>query len=185
VGNLKNRRQTRRGKRPGLAFRAFWQSYALFMRYRVSKSFEVESGHMLSKHPGRCRYPHGHSRRIDIVVSCETLDQNDMVCDFKAIKLAVGDLLDRFDHAMAVNAGDPFAKELIEGGMASRVIAFDGEDPTTEVMARRIFEEVTSALSEGRVLADPDGIEFRFPAGLVLERVRVSETSSSWAEYGL
>lgn len=155
------------------------------MRYRVCKSFEVESGHMLSKHPGRCRFPHGHSRRVDIVVSSDRLDDNDMVCDFKAIKLAVGGLLDRFDHAMAVNAGDPFAKELIEGGMASRVIAFDGEDPTTEVMARRIFEEVTGAIAEGRVLTDPDGHEFRFPTGLVLERVRVTETSSSWAEFGL
>ena len=155
------------------------------MRYRVCKSFEIESGHMLSKHPGRCRYPHGHSRRVDIVVSSEHLDGNDMVCDFKAIKLAVGDLLDRFDHAMALNAGDPFAKELIEGGMASRVIAFDGEDPTTEVMARRIFEEVTAAIAEGRVLADPDGHEFRFPDGLTLERVRLTETSSSWAEFGL
>ena len=155
------------------------------MRYRVCKSIEIESGHMLSKHPGRCRDPHGHSRRVDIVVSSEHLDGNDMVCDFKAIKLAVGDLLDRFDHAMALNAGDPFAKELIEGGMASRVIAFDGEDPTTEVMARRIFEEVTAAIAEGRVLADPDGHEFRFPAGLTLERDRLTETSSSWAEIGL
>jgi 6-pyruvoyltetrahydropterin/6-carboxytetrahydropterin synthase len=155
------------------------------MRYRVCKSFEVESGHMLSKHPGRCRYPHGHSRRIDIVVSSDHLDDNDMVCDFKAIKLAVADLLDRFDHAMALNAGDPFAKELIEGGMAGRVVVFDNEDPTTEVMARRIFEEVTGAIAEGRVLTDADGNAFGFPTGLVLERVRVTETSSSWAEYGV
>ena len=155
------------------------------MRYRVCKSFEVESGHMLSKHPGRCRYPHGHSRRVDVVVSSEHLDDNDMVCDFKAIKLAVADLLDRFDHAMALNAGDPFAKELIEGGMAGRVVVFDGEDPTTEVMARRIFEEVTGAIAEGRLLTDADGNSFGFPTGLVLERVRVTETSSSWAEYGL
>mgnify|MGYP002825437523 FL=1 len=155
------------------------------MRYRVCKSFEVESGHMLSKHPGRCRYPHGHSRRIDIVVSSERLDDHDMVCDFKAIKLAVADLLDRFDHAMALNAGDPFAKELIEGGMASRVVVFDDEDPTTEVMARRIFEEVTAAIAEGRTLTDADGNAFGFPTGLTIERVRVTETSSSWAEYGI
>ncbi len=140
---------------------------------------------MLSKHPGRCRYPHGHSRRVDVVVSSDHLDDNDMVCDFKAIKLAVGDLLDRFDHSMALNAGDPFAKELIEGGMASRVVVFDGEDPTTEVMARRIFEEVTAAIADGRVLKDPQGHEYRFPEGLTLERVRLTETSSSWAEFGV
>ncbi len=155
------------------------------MRYRVCKSFEVESGHMLSKHPGRCRYPHGHSRRVDVVVSSDRLDDNDMVCDFKAIKLAVADLLDRFDHAMALNTADPFAKKMIEGGMAARIVEFDGEDPTTEVMARRIFEEVTAAIAQDRVLTDPEGNAFGFPPGLVLERVRVTETSSSWAEYGI
>ena len=44
------------------------------MRYRICKSFEIESGHMLSKHPGRCRFPHGHSRRVDVVLSAEDLD---------------------------------------------------------------------------------------------------------------
>ena len=97
----------------------------------------------------------------------------------------VSEIGEDFDHAMALNAGDPFAKELIEGGMAGRVVVFDGEDPTTEVMARRIFEEVTGAIAEGRLLTDAEGNSFGFPTGLVLERVRVTETSSSWAEYGL
>ena len=53
------------------------------MRYRVCKSFHIESGHMLSKHPGLCRFPHGHSRRVDVVLGAETLDSSGMVCDFR------------------------------------------------------------------------------------------------------
>jgi len=155
------------------------------MRYRICKSFEVESGHMLSKHPGRCRLPHGHTRRIDLVLSSETLDESDMVCDFKALKLAVAEYLDAFDHALAVNAQDPEVPGLRGSPLGGRLIEFDGEDPTTEVMARRIFEHVEGVLSgEASVLHDELGHEYMLRSGVRLERVRVTETSSSWAEYG-
>ncbi|MFN9992611.1 MAG: 6-pyruvoyl trahydropterin synthase family protein [Phycisphaerales bacterium] len=151
--------------------------------YRVCKVFEVESGHMLMKHPGRCRFPHGHSRRVEVVVSCTELDPNDMVCDFKALKLAVGEFIDRFDHAMAVNSDDDAAKRLATDG--GRIVVFDHEDPTTEVMARRIFEYVQMQASSGAEFRDADGNVYRLPKGLKVERVRVGETSTSWAEYGI
>jgi 6-pyruvoyltetrahydropterin/6-carboxytetrahydropterin synthase len=151
------------------------------MLYRVCKSFEVESGHMLSKHPGRCKYPHGHSRRIDIIVSSPTLDANDMVCDFKALKLAVADAIDAYDHAMAMNSTDPLLPTLL--AQHARLVVYTNEDPTTEVMARRIFELVASKV--GTTLTSHDGIRYVLPASLTIERVRVTETSTSWAEYGI
>jgi len=162
------------------------------MKYRICKSFEVESGHMLSRHPGRCRLPHGHSRRIDLVLSSETLDAHDMVCDFKALKLSVAAFIDAFDHALAVNSEDPEAVRLRDSGLAGRLIEFDGEDPTTEVMARRIFEHVAGVLARAGgddpgagVYRDENGHAFELRPGVTLERVRVTETSSSWAEYGV
>jgi len=154
------------------------------MLYRVCKSFEIESGHMLSKHPGRCRFAHGHSRRVEIVLVSETLDASDMVCDFRAIKLAVAELLDAWDHAMAVNSEDP-RLEAVKGVSGDRVVVFRGEDPTTEVLARRIYTHVAERLAAGGALADADGATYRLPASARVERVRVSETSSSWAEYGV
>lgn len=154
------------------------------MKYRICKSFEVESGHMLLKHPGRCRYPHGHTRRVEVVLSGERLNENDMVCDFKAIKLALGAFLDRFDHALVVNAEDPLL-EVLQEELKERVIVFEGEDPTTEVMARRIYEHLNRQIAAGREFVDPEGTRYRLPHDLVLERVRVGETSTSWAEYGL
>lgn len=153
------------------------------MIYRVCKSFEIENGHMLSKHPGRCRLPHGHSRRVDLVISSDRLDANDMVCDFKALKLAVEDYLDQYDHALMVNADDQFLKSLPEQYRA-RLIVLEGEDPTTEVLARRIYEFVYGQISAGGTFTDHHGNAFTMPTHLTLERVRVSETSSSWAEYG-
>lgn len=154
------------------------------MVYRVCKSFEIESGHMLSKHPGRCKFPHGHSRRVDLVIASGHLGDGDMVCDFKSLKLAVEDYIDTYDHALMVNSNDPILEQLAEDTQA-RVIVCEDEDPTTEVLARRIYEYVSAQLVDGGCYTDTHGKEFVLPAGLTLERVRVTETSSSWAEYGI
>jgi 6-pyruvoyltetrahydropterin/6-carboxytetrahydropterin synthase len=154
------------------------------VKYRICKSFEVESGHMLMKHPGRCKFPHGHSRRVEVVVSAPFLDENDMVCDFKALKLAVSEFVDRFDHSLAVNSQDERAKGfLATGNLAERMILVPNQDPTTEVMARLIYEELAGKI--GQAFTAKDGNVYRLPAGLTVERVRVTETSSSWAEYGM
>ncbi len=155
------------------------------MIYRVCKSFEVETGHMLMKHEGRCRHPHGHSRRIEVVIACETLDGSDMVCDFAAIKAAVRAIIDRFDHALAVNSRDPAARALRESGSAGeRLVEFEDQDPTTEVLARHIYEELAGVLAAGGDLYGENGRTHRLRPELRLERIRVTETSSTWAEYG-
>ena len=151
--------------------------------YRVCKAFEVESGHMLSKHPGLCRFPHGHTRRVEVVLASESLDACDMVCDFKAVKLAVKGYIDRLDHAMAMNERDPLLAKL-DAATRERVVTF-AADPTTEVLAKDIFEFLAAELRSLKTYHDDRGIEYRFPAGIRLERIRVSETSSSWAEYAI
>jgi len=149
------------------------------MTYRICKSFEIESGHILSKHPGKCRFPHGHSRRIEVVLAADRLDANDMVCDFKAVKLALKTFLDSWDHALALNTDDPnFAFYQEKHG--ARVIPFLRTDPTSEVMAKTVFDELARCLAT----ANREG-DFAIPAGVRVERVRVTETSSSWAEYSV
>jgi len=148
-------------------------------KYRICKAFTVESGHMLSKHPERCRFPHGHSRRIEVVVSSDGLDANDMVVDFKALKLAVRDLIEQFDHAMAINKSDPLLAAIRETHPES-LIEFD-LDPTTEVLAKHLFDEISAVLASG-FSKKSYAIA---PGQVTLERVRVGETADSWAEYGI
>lgn len=154
-------------------------------RYRVCKVFTVESGHMLSKHPERCRFPHGHTRRIEVVVTSETLDANDMVLDFKALKLAVAEYIERLDHAMAVNSNDPML-EAIKQVHPDSLIVFENTDPTTEVLAKNVFDYISKVLREGFSGEAKSGIVYSIlPNAVSLERVRVWETPGSWAEYGL
>ncbi|MFT3783901.1 MAG: 6-carboxytetrahydropterin synthase [Nibricoccus sp.] len=149
------------------------------MPFRISKSFEIETGHLLTKHPDKCRFPHGHSRRVDIVLTAQSLDANDMVCDFKAVKAALKPFLDSLDHAFCLNTDDPqFA--YYQKTYGTQIVPFEKTDPTSEIMAKTIFDELRRRLADGAALADA---RYRVPAGVRIERVRVTETSSSWAEY--
>ena len=149
--------------------------------YRIAKTFEVEYGHRLCKHPEKCRFPHGHSLKIEIVVRGRDLDNNDMVCDYKALKVLVGEVVNRLDHAMALNSADPHLESL--SAVGDRVLLFDDQDPTTEVLVRWIFDGVSERLADRGSVRSDSGTEYRIPDGLELERVRVWETRTSWAEY--
>lgn len=149
--------------------------------FRIAKTFEVEYGHRLSKHPEKCRFPHGHSLRIEVVARGSQLNDQDMVCDYKALKMIVADVVERLDHAMALNSSDPELEGL--AAIGERVLLFDDCDPTTEVLARWIFEQMGERLAIGGKVQTPTGTDYEIPAGLELERVRVWETSTSWGEY--
>lgn len=147
------------------------------MPYRIAKSFEIETGHLLTKHPEKCRFPHGHSRRVEVVLAADTLDANDMVCDFKAVKHALAEFLERWDHAFAINTADPqFA--YFQKTYGERIVPFRDTDPTSEVMAKAVFDELTRRLA---ARAPVDG--YAIGQHVRVERVRITETSSSWAEY--
>jgi 6-pyruvoyltetrahydropterin/6-carboxytetrahydropterin synthase len=149
--------------------------------FRIAKTFEVEYGHRLCKHPEKCRFPHGHSLRIEIVARGRELDQNDMVCDYKALKVLVTEVVGRLDHAMALNSEDPHLDAFRAVG--ERMLLFEGQDPTTEVLAKWIYDGVAARLASAESVTSDAGVAYPVPRDLELERVRVWETRTSWAEY--
>lgn len=149
------------------------------MPYRICKSFEIESGHMLSKHPEKCRFPHGHTRKVEFVLEADALDANDMVCDFKIVKEVMGEFLEGYDHALCMNTADTKYADF-KAAYGERVIGFSQIDPTTEVMAETIYRHFQQRIAERVAMSDA-----RYPLrpNLRIVKVRVWETSSSWAEY--
>ena len=147
--------------------------------YRICKCIELESGHLLSKHPGNCQFPHGHTRSVELVFAAETLDDHEMVMDFKAIGEMMNEFLEQFDHALCMNTADP-NYEVFRGIYGNRIIPFEQMDPTSEAMAHAVFCHAQAALNKAK------SGSLRYPVRdcVKLERVRVWETSSSWAEYG-
>lgn len=150
--------------------------------FRIAKRFEIESGHRLSKHPEKCRFPHGHTRAIEVVLGADSLDGNDMVCDYKALKTVVERELECFDHAMLLAATDPYRASFAPFG--ERVVLLEEGDPTTEVLARHLFHRIAAAFRPGMEVATPGGTVYRVPESVRLECVRVWETASTWGEYG-
>mgnify|MGYP001470763217 CR=1 FL=1 len=119
------------------------------------------------------------------MVASQGLDENSMVVDFKALKLAVGGYIERLDHAMAISSEDPLLPALRET-YPEALVVFEGVDPTTEILAKDLFDYINGILERGFVGSSSSGAEYRIPAGRVwLERVRIWETPSSWAEYGV
>lgn len=91
-----------------------------------------------------------------------------MVLDFTALKDAVADYIERYDHAMAMNSNDSLLPAIKKVHPES-VIVFEDTDPTTEVIAKDVFDHLQRC---------------RWGSGIVVERVKVWETPTSWAEYG-
>lgn len=149
------------------------------MPYRICKCIEIESGHQLSKHPGKCRFPHGHTRRVEFILEADELDKNEMVCDFAVVKEVIGAHLESFDHALCLNTADPLF-ETLRAAYGDRVIGFENQDPTTEILAKAIHDVFARKLECYR--QDPAA---RLPlrSAVRIVSVRVWETSTSWAEY--
>jgi len=114
-------------------------------------------------------------------VAGESLDAHGMLVDFKALKLALQEYIERYDHSMAVNSNDPLLPALKELYPDDAVVVFEDAEPTTEAIARDIFDFVEQTLRNGfeQDLYSIAAEQVR------LERVRVWETPSSWAEYGV
>ena len=149
------------------------------MPYRICKTIDIENGHMLSKHPDKCRFPHGHTRKVEFVVEADDLDENEMVCDFKVIKESIEDYLETLDHAICMNTDDPAYADFKER-YVDRVIGFASQDPTTEVMAKVIHDAFNERLTG---YADSEGGRYPLRNSVRVVRVRVWETATSWAEY--
>ena len=149
------------------------------MPYRICKTIDIENGHMLSKHPDKCQFPHGHTRKVEFVLEADELDGNEMVCDFKIVKAAVEDYLETLDHAICMNTDDPAYTDFKER-YGERVIGFESQDPTTEVMAKVIYDTFSEKLSD---YSDKPDKRYPLHSDVRIVKVRVWETATSWAEY--
>jgi 6-pyruvoyltetrahydropterin/6-carboxytetrahydropterin synthase len=148
--------------------------------YRVTKQFEFQAAHVLSKHAGLCRFPHGHNYKVEVTLVADKLDQNNMVCDFQALKIILSECLDQLDHSILLNSTDSASRKSQENNPRCHV--FDDRDPTSEVLAETIFKFVQDRLTR-RIARSSTGIEFTINPSVTLEKVRIWETSTAWAEY--
>ena len=94
--------------------------------FEIHVSAEFEAAHRVAGYPGKCDRLHGHSWTVEAVVAGDKLDELGMLVDFKTVKKALNNVLDRYDHR--------FLNELVPFNT--------GVNPTAENLARIIFTEL-------------------------------------------
>lgn len=76
----------------------------------IRKLYKFENAHIVRGcSTRRCSHSiHGHSYKVELILQAHALDQGQMVYDFGLLKMGVRDLIDAFDHAVAIwNDDDP------------------------------------------------------------------------------
>jgi 6-pyruvoyltetrahydropterin/6-carboxytetrahydropterin synthase len=119
--------------------------------YELTVKASFSAAHSLRDYDGPCSNVHGHNWGVEVVVSGRELQPNGMLVDFGDIKKATSEILSLLDHAN-LNEVEPF----------------DTLNPTSENLARWIYEQVG-----GRVNSDT----------LKVTRVNVREAETSCASY--
>lgn len=131
----------------------------------ITRRLEIDAGHRLRDHEGKCRNVHGHRYRFDVTVLAPKLDALGRVIDFSVIKAKLGGWLDaHWDHACIVEDGDPLL-DWLRGNDARYYVTL--VPPTAENLAAIV-------LAVARGLLRPHDIE--------VVRVRCYETPNCWSD---
>ncbi len=99
-------------------------------RYQMKILTDFAAAHHLRGYEGPCSRVHGHNWKVEVQVSASRLDEIGMGLDFKLIKQATNQLIDRLDH-QNLNELPPF----------------DQQNPTAENIAAYLYHELSATLN--------------------------------------
>ena len=127
---------------------------------------DFDAAHRLLNYNGKCAVPHGHSYQAEIRFESEDLDGLGMSIDFGDVKRPLKDWIDEnWDHAFLVNDSDEEMVSALHALSESKIYAFESVNPTAEVMAKTLFDVMSS-------LVGPEVVS-----------IRMWEGFNSYAEY--
>ena len=141
----------------------------------ITKRLEFDAGHRIPQHKSQCRNLHGHRYALEITLEGEPIDDpassdHGMLMDFSDVKaIAKAHVVDPWDHAFIVHEDDTLVRDLLAQIPGHKTVVVD-RVPTAENLVAIAFE-----------ILDPL-YTARFGNGLVLKKLRLFETPTSWAE---
>ncbi|BFQ92583.1 6-carboxytetrahydropterin synthase QueD [Gallibacterium anatis] len=138
---------------------------------KVAKEFSFDMAHLLDGHDGKCQNLHGHTYKLQVIVSGETEDngaKKGMVIDFADLKRVVNELIiSPMDHAFIYDQSSERETKIAQllQQLNSKTFALPVRS-TAENLAQFIFQRLQENV------------------GFHLHSVRLWETPTSFAEYG-
>jgi 6-pyruvoyltetrahydropterin/6-carboxytetrahydropterin synthase len=152
---------------------------------RVEKeNFTFAAAHFLLFHDGACERVHGHNYRAWIELS-GTLEQNDYVLDFLAVKPIMKAICDRLDHRVLLPKDNPHLKiDEVEGSIEARYRDFRYCFPAADVVLLPIHNTSAELLAQYICKTFKGEVNRRFrTAHLAVIRVGVEESFGQAAIY--
>jgi|UniRef100_A0A7C5ELR1 6-pyruvoyltetrahydropterin/6-carboxytetrahydropterin synthase len=119
--------------------------------YELKIITQFSAAHRLENFYGKCEALHGHNWKVEVHLLGDRLDEAGLVRDFGVVKAKTREVLKELDHR--------YLNELP---------AFQGRNPSSENLARYLFERLGPVLNE---------------EGLRVSRVSVWESDTSCASY--
>ena len=141
----------------------------------IRKLYKFENAHIVSGcSTRRCSHSiHGHSYKVELILQAHALDQGQMVYDFGLLKMGVRDLIDAFDHAVAIWNDDDPAYVAACQTFSERWVMLP-VSPSAEQFSRLFFCLVDRLLSQTEMVNGE--------AEVVLYSVIVHETETGYAQ---
>lgn len=114
----------------------------------IRKLFKFENAHVVRGcSTRRCSHSiHGHSYKVELLLEAHAFDNGQMVYDFGLLKGDVRDLIDAFDHSVALWTGDD-SEYLDAMRRHSERWVLIPVSPSAEQFSRLFFRLVDAALS--------------------------------------
>jgi 6-pyruvoyltetrahydropterin/6-carboxytetrahydropterin synthase len=119
--------------------------------YELKIVTDFSAAHRLNNFYGKCESLHGHNWKVEVFLRGDRLDEAGLVKDFGVVKAKAREVLGELDHK--------FLNDLP---------AFREQNPSSENLARYLFERLVAALNDDNVQ---------------INRVSVWESDTSCASY--
>jgi 6-pyruvoyltetrahydropterin/6-carboxytetrahydropterin synthase len=135
----------------------------------ITRRYEIDMGHCLPDHDGKCFQPHGHRYVVDLTVTgpvAQSGSEAGMVMDFARLKVALEVVVGHCDHRFAMSDRDPRLEGALDTFSDDGIIVTHGP-PTAEYLAGMWGQIIAEYLHDS----------------LTVVAVRVYETPNCWADW--
>lgn len=141
----------------------------------IRKLFKFENAHIVRGcSTQRCRASlHGHSYKVEVLFESKFLDHGQMVYDFGLMKQGMKELIDSFDHAIALWSGDDTQYISDMKKHSNRWVELP-VSPSAEQFSRVIFLMVDRLLGCTKTINGEQGVK--------LHSIIVHETETGYAQ---
>ncbi|MDD5052309.1 MAG: 6-carboxytetrahydropterin synthase [Sulfuricurvum sp.] len=141
----------------------------------IRKLFKFENAHVVRGcSTQRCRASiHGHSYKVEVLFESKYLDHGQMVYDFGLMKRGMKELIDSFDHGVAIWDGDDASYIASMKEHSNRWVILP-VSPSCEQFSRVLFLMIDRLLGSTQMINGEQGVK--------LHSIIVHETETGYAQ---